>query len=178
MWNSYQHHPGWHSCYPVSLYPEQTYSGMAFPYMPVPLKNKDSQIETRGPIFKKGVPYVEQLNYNNPYNQKVFAVWHRGETFFVQEPYNKVYFKMKPDHIGKEYRFRYGSPDSPGPEVEGQLPVYDSVPGDIQYTSVREIVWVFVPAHYKANSLRSSVNIKQSGFPIEQTNEYLNHPVL
>jgi hypothetical protein len=58
MWNSYQHHPGWHSCYPISVYPQHTYSAMASPYMPVPLKNKDSQIETRGPIFKKGVPYV------------------------------------------------------------------------------------------------------------------------
>jgi hypothetical protein len=57
--------------------------------------------------------------------------------------------------------------DGKEPErVEGQLNIYDSVPGMDNYSPLWQFNYVVVPRDYAANALRSEADCLSSGYPI------------
>jgi hypothetical protein len=75
----------------------------------------------RGPVYAVGAPYVEQLEYSNPFDQKGQPVWYRNERCFVLRTPYEVVWTDPPVVLPKEYVFRHGCPDAPGDPVAYQL---------------------------------------------------------
>ena len=124
---------------------------------------------------------VEPLTYNNPFVQSIERVWYDGKLVFalsagkldlpdaghvkVAKEYQPVY-AVKLDQQGKAM----GEPE----KVPGQYNIYDSVPGQAEYSPIWQFYYVEVPHDYEANSLRSAQDCEQSGYPIHQSNDFEN----
>lgn len=70
--------------------------------------------------------------------------------------------------------FRAGE-DGP---VEGQLNVVDAIPGDEGYNDFWQVMKVTVPGDYVANTVTSLTEIRDGGYPIEETNQLVNCPIV
>jgi len=133
---------------------------------------------TSGPIYEVGAEYLEQLNYSNPFQQTVFPAWHRNQRYYCLETVGPVALSQNGYHESFEFHLRYGAPDNRREEVPGQWPILNTIPGSVLYVPIRQIVWVFVPDDYQANSLRSEEAIRKSSYPIIYSGHFRNHPTL
>lgn len=133
---------------------------------------------TTGPIYEVGAQYVEQLNYSNPLGRPVQPVWYVNERYFAIDSDYQVVWTHTPAVSTKEYLFYYGTPAAPGPQVAGQFPVYNRIPGSYYYFMTVEVVQVFVPQGYQPNSLRSETAVLKTDYPIVETGTYFVRPVL
>lgn len=133
---------------------------------------------TTGPIYEVGAPFTEQLNYSNPLGQTVQPVWHRNERLFLLTTNVPVVWQTPPEVPVKEYVFYYGTPASSGGLVPGQFPVFSLIPGRFHYQPIAELVNVYVPTTYKANSLRSQEAILVTEYPVVETGQYFVRAVL
>ena len=133
---------------------------------------------TCGPVYEVGAKYTEQLNYSNPLGRPVQPIWFEEERFFMLNTDYEVFWTDPPVVLPKEYVFRYGTQAAPGGYVPGQLPIYSLIPGSYHYQPLVEVVEVYVPSTYIANSLRSAHAVLTSDYPINETGTYFVRPVL
>jgi hypothetical protein len=123
---------------------------------------------------------TENLTYNNPYSLDIERVWFEGKTVYAVESgevelefdENRV---ARANKVAQEYQVVYSVDldergklrDGREPErVEGQLNIYDSVPGMDEYSPLWQFNYVLVPRDYEANTLRSEADCLGSGYPI------------
>lgn len=62
--------------------------------------------------------------------------------------------------------------------VKGQLDIIDTLPGEAGYNDFRQVVKVTVPRGYKANTLSSAQEVRDSGYALEKTDMLRNMPVV
>lgn len=132
----------------------------------------------RGPVYEVGAEYIEQLNYSNPLGQVVTPIWFKNERFFLLSTDYEVVWTDPPSVPVKEYLFRYGTPDAPGSFVADQLPIFSLIPGSYHYQPISEVIYVYVPADYTPNSLRSAAAVEKTTYPIVETGTYYVRAVL
>jgi len=117
------------------------------------------------------------LTYTNPYNQDVKPRWCDGEIVY-RISWGEVKVDPKTVKAAKEYLAVYAPPPPGEPtkveRVPGQLPIYDTKPGDPGYNPIWHYHYVVVPRDYKANALRSEDDVKKSGYPIVPVDHYTN----
>lgn len=118
----------------------------------------------------------EQLTFNNPFQQNVERVWYDGKVVYAVE-LGEVEVDVKKVKVAQEYQIVYSVElDKEGklkgePErVDGQLNIYDSVPGQEKYSPLWQFNYVIVPKDYEPNTLRSEADCKKSGYEIRQSN--------
>jgi hypothetical protein len=58
--------------------------------------------------------------------------------------------------------------------VPGQYGIYDSKPGDENYSPIWRYNYVVVPRDYEANTLKSEEDCLSSGFPVIESDVYTN----
>jgi hypothetical protein len=115
---------------------------------------------------------VERLTYNNPYGQTMERVWWDGRIVYAVD-LGQVDLDVARVKVAQEYQPVYsaeldesGHAASPPEMVEGQLNIYDSVPGMEKYSPLWQFNYVIVPRSYVPNTLRSERDCLQSGYPI------------
>jgi hypothetical protein len=118
---------------------------------------------------------TEQLTFNNPFGQKVERVWYDGKVVFAVE-LGEVEVDDKKVKVAQEYQLVYSVElDKEGklkgePErVEGQLNIYDSVPGQDKYSPLWQFNYVVVPKDYEPNTIRSEGDCLKSGYEIRKS---------
>ena len=126
---------------------------------------------------------VENLTYNNPYRLDVERVWFDGKVVYAVES-GEVELEFderrvaRGNRVAQEYQLVYAVElDERGklaggrePErVEGQLNIYDSVPGMERYSPLWQFNYVIVPRDYVPNTLRSEADCLASGYPIRKS---------
>jgi hypothetical protein len=123
---------------------------------------------------------TENLTYNNPYSLDIERVWFDGKTVYAVES-GEVDLDFdenraaRGNRVAQEYQVVYSVDldergklrDGREPErVEGQLNIYDSVPGMEKYSPLWQFNYVLVPRNYEPNTLRSEADCLESGYPI------------
>ena len=125
---------------------------------------------------------VERLDYNNPYGYDIERVWFDGRVVFASEQ-GELDVDEKKVKVAQEYQIVYAVElDGDGrlnagkePErVEGQLNIYDSVPGMKKYSPIWQFNYVIVPRDYEANTLRSERDCLESGYEIRKSRVFEN----
>jgi hypothetical protein len=131
-----------------------------------------------GPAWRPDA--VEALDYNNPFGQIMERVWFDGKVVFavdlgeidvdptrvkVAQEYQVVH-AVELDANGK----KVGEPEM----VEGQLNIYDTVPGMDRYSPIWQFNYVVVPRDYRANTLRSEGDCLASGYEIIRSQVFEN----
>jgi hypothetical protein len=123
---------------------------------------------------------VEALTFNNPFGQLMERVWFDGKVVFAVD---LGALDLDPGlvKVAQEYQIVYAVElDEHGrsvvePErVEGQLNIYDTVPGMDRYSPIWQFNYVIVPRDYRANSLRSEGDCLASGYPIRKSQDFEN----
>jgi hypothetical protein len=116
-----------------------------------------------------------QLNYSNPHGQRVGPRWVRSEIVFAM-PLGIVNVDPERTRWAKEYVVVYsvdGGPEGRPERVPNQYGIYDSKPGDENY-SRSGYNYVIVPRDYEANALRSEADCLAGGYPIVESDTYTN----
>ena len=131
-----------------------------------------------------GEPYrtdgVENLTYSNPYRLDVERVWFDGKLVYAVESGEvEIAFDehrvANGNKVAQEYQVVYAVElddqgklkDNQEPErVDGQLNIYDSVPGMDTYSPLWQFNYVVVPRDYAPNTFRSEAACLDSGYPI------------
>jgi hypothetical protein len=116
-----------------------------------------------------------EFQYSNPHHQRVGPRWVRGEVVYAL-PLGILNIDTTRQKWANEYVpvFRVDGPDGRPERVPGQYGIYDSKPGDPNYSPVWRYNYVVVPREYVANTLRSEEDCKSSGYPIVQGDTYTN----
>ena len=117
-----------------------------------------------------------QLHYSNPHGQRVGPRWVRGEVVFAM-PLGIVNVDPASTRWAKEYVVVYsvdGGPEGRPERVPGQFGIYDSKPGDDNYSPIWRYNYVVVPREHEANTLRSEADCLASGYPIIESDVYTN----
>ena len=122
-----------------------------------------------------GHPSVEQLSYSNPFQQRIYPVWHRYEQYFAVDAETPMAWSQKPQVPVTEYVFRRGTPENPGEPVVGQYPIFSLIPGSFHYQPVVEVAEVYVPDDYEPNTLKSETQVLTQPYPIVRTGHYAVH---
>ena len=123
---------------------------------------------------------VEALTYSNPFGQLMERVWFDGKVVFAVD-LGPVALDPRRVRVAQEYQPVYaveldengrskGDPD----RVEGQLNIYDTVPGMDRYSPIWQFNYVVVPRDYEPNSLRSERDCLASGYEILQSQDFEN----
>jgi len=123
---------------------------------------------------------VEQLTFNNPFRQKLERVWYGGKVVYALE-LGEVDVDTEKVKVAQEYQPVYaveldergkkkGEPERP----EGQLNIYDSVPGMQKYSPLWQFNYVVVPRDYEPNTLRSEADCLKSGYEIRKSQDVEN----
>ena len=126
---------------------------------------------------------VEKLTYSNPFKLNVERVWFDGKIVYAIESGEvEIAFDerrvARGNKVAQEYQVVYAVEldergklkDGAEPErVEGQLNIYDSVPGMDNYSPLWQFNYVVVPRDYEANALRSEADCLASGYPIKKS---------
>jgi hypothetical protein len=126
---------------------------------------------------------VEKLTYSNPYAFEIERVWFEGKVVYAGEQ-GEVELDFDEDRVAtnnkvaQEYQVVYAvdlddqgklqggkEPD----RVEGQLNIYDSIPGMENYSPLWQFNYVVVPDDYEANTLRSEADCLGSGYEIRKS---------
>jgi hypothetical protein len=84
-------------------------------------------------------------------------------------------FDVQPTEPAPIWVLFRGGEESP---VEGQMNIIDVIPGDTGYNDFWEVQKVTVPMDYVANTVTSSMEIMDAGYPIEETTILVNCPVV
>jgi hypothetical protein len=123
---------------------------------------------------------VEALTFNNPFGQVMERVWFDGKVCFavdlgpvvvdpaqvqVAQEYQPVY-SVQLDENGRSV----GTPE----HVDGQLNIYDTVPGMDRYSPIWQFNYVVVPRDYVPNTLRSERDCLASGYQILRSQDFEN----
>jgi hypothetical protein len=123
---------------------------------------------------------IEALTYNNPFGQVMERVWFDGKVVYaidlgavavdpaevkVAQEYQMVYSVQLDEH-GRSV----GEPE----RVEGQLNIYDTVPGMDRYSPIWQFNYVVVPRDYTPNTLRSEGDCLNSGYQIIRSQDFEN----
>ncbi|MGH2457849.1 MAG: hypothetical protein ACRDIY_03170 [Chloroflexota bacterium] len=114
-------------------------------------------------------------DYTNPYKQRVGPRWVRGEIVYAL-PLGIIHVDPERQKSAKEYVVVYSVDGADGkPErVPGQFGIYDSKPGDPQYSPVWRYNDVVAPRDYEPNTLRSEHDCLESGYPIIEADIFTN----
>ena len=123
---------------------------------------------------------IEALSFNNPFGQVMERVWFDGKVVFAVD-LGRVVVDPKEVKVAQEYQPVYaaelddqersvGAPEM----VEGQLNIYDTVPGMDRYSPIWQFNYVVVPRDYVANTLRSEADCLNSGYPILKSQDFEN----
>ena len=120
------------------------------------------------------------LDYNNPFGYEIERVWFDGRIIFASEQ-GELDIDESKVKVAQEYQVVYGVDlDDHGklraePErVEGQLNIYDSVPGMPGYSPIWQFNYVIVPRDYVPNTLRSMEDCVASGYEIRRSRVFEN----
>ena len=123
---------------------------------------------------------VEDLRYNNPYRYRIERVWFDGKVVFAID-LGRVAVDPAEVKVAQEYQIVYavdldeqGRSVRPPDQVEGQLNIYDTVPGMPGYSPIWQFNYVIVPRDYVPNALRSERDCLASGYEIRQTRVFEN----
>ncbi len=115
---------------------------------------------------------AERLTYNNPYGQEMERVWFDGKVVYAIE-LGQIEIDVKKVKVAQEYQVVYKVELTkekklvrPAEEVEGQLNIYDSVPGMDKYSPLWQFNYVIVPRSYVPNTLRSEADCLAAGYEI------------
>jgi hypothetical protein len=134
-----------------------------------------------GPVYDD--EGVERLTYSNPYALDIERVWFDGKIVYAAEQ-GEVDIEFddnraaRNNKVAQEYQVVYAVDlddegklrgDEEPERVEGQLNIYDSVPGMEKYSPLWQFNYVIVPRDYVANTLRSEADCLSSGYPIERS---------
>ena len=123
---------------------------------------------------------VEALTFNNPFGQVMERVWFDGKVVFAVD-LGPVAVDTAQVKVAQEYQVVYaveldehghsvGTPE----RVEGQLNIYDTVPGMDRYSPIWQFNYVVVPRDYTVNSLRSERDCLASGYQILRSQDFEN----
>ena len=123
---------------------------------------------------------LEALTYNNPFGQVMERVWFDGKVVFAID-LGRVVVDPAEVKVAQEYQMVYsvqldergrsaGEPE----RVEGQLNIYDTVPGMDRYSPVWQFNYVVVPRDYTPNTLRSEGDCLNSGYQIIRSQDFEN----
>lgn len=118
---------------------------------------------------------TSELTYSNPHHQRVGPRWVRGEVVWAM-PLGLIHVDPDQTKWAKEYVVVFSMDGNDGrPErVPGQYGIYDSRPGDDNYSPIWRYNYVVVPRDYEANTLRSEDDVLGSGYPVTQADTYTN----
>ncbi|CAN5668100.1 hypothetical protein BH23CHL2_BH23CHL2_22560 [soil metagenome] len=122
---------------------------------------------------------TDELTYSNPHQQRVGPRWVRGEVVWGM-PLGIVQIDPENTKWANEYVVCYSLDGNDGrPErVPGQFGIYDSKPGDPNYSPIWRYNYVVVPRDYEPNALRSEDDVLGSGYQVVQDDVYTNCPVI
>lgn len=123
---------------------------------------------------------TEALTYSNPFGQTMERVWFDGKVVYAVDLGD---VDVDPDavKVAQEYQVAYavkldehskliGEPEL----VDGQLNIYDSVPGMAIYSPIWQFNYVIVPREYVPNTLRSAADCLASGYPLLRSRVFEN----
>lgn len=124
---------------------------------------------------------VESLTFNNPFAQGMERVWYKGKIVYALDAGELEIPTAGDVKVAQEYQLVYsveldkggkakGEPES----VEGQLNIYDTVPGDDDYSPIWQFNYVVVPRDYEVNTIRSEDECLESGYTIHKSNDFEN----
>lgn len=125
---------------------------------------------------------VVNLKYNDPFKQGIHPVWIHGKKAFHL---NLGAVNQRPAYkIAEQYlvlrEADYKQPTKTPAEFMATSktivgdPVFDSAPGDANYSPIWHNNWVLVPASYQPNTLKSEEEVKKSGYKIVSTTIWVN----
>jgi hypothetical protein len=163
------------------------------PLEPVTTSSESSVAETEGPGWNVAAGEVgrgagpawrgdatEDLTYNNPFGQVMERVWFDGKVVFAVD-LGRVVVDAAQVKVAQEYQPVYsvqldenGNSVGEPRMVEGQLNIYDTVPGMDRYSPIWQFNYVLVPPDYVANSLRSERDCLASGYQILRSQDFEN----
>ncbi len=137
---------------------------------------------SQGPGGKQFVDSgAESLTYSNPFGQSIERVWYNGKIVYALDAGELEVDEVGDLQVAQEYQIVYKvdlddakKARSEPEEVSGQLNIYDSVPGDEKYSPIWQFNYVVVPREYEVNTLRSVQDCKESGYPIQRSNDFEN----
>jgi hypothetical protein len=110
------------------------------------------------------------------------ALWFDERVVFATEQ-GEVDVDPKKVKVAQEYQIVYAVRLTPkgklagGKEprrVQGQLNIYDSLPGMKKYSPIWQFNYVIVPRDYVANTLRSERDCLRSGYEIRRSSVFEN----
>jgi hypothetical protein len=118
---------------------------------------------------------VPTLQYSNPYGQRVGPRWVRGEVVYAM-PMGIVHIDPERQKWANEYVpvYRIDGPEGRPERVPNQYGIYDSKPGDPNYSPIWRYNYVVVPRDYEPNTLRSAEDCLRSGYQIVPADTYTN----
>jgi hypothetical protein len=115
------------------------------------------------------------ISSSHPHHQRVGPRWVRGEIVYAM-PLGVVQVDPEKTRWAKEYVVVYSvnGPDGRPERVPSQYGIYDSRPGDTDYSPIWRYHYVIVPRTYQANELKSESDVLASGYHVVQTDVYTN----
>lgn len=123
---------------------------------------------------------VESLTFNNPFGQVMERVWFDGKVCFAVD-LGEVEVDPSKVKVAQEYQPVYsvqldehGRSIGTPAHVEGQLNIYDTVPGMDRYSPIWQFNYVVVPRTYVPNTLRSESDCLASGYQILRSQDFEN----
>lgn len=119
---------------------------------------------------------TEQLDYNDPLQQKVETAWAHGKKYWAFGPNIPLPIDPQRTKVAQEYVIVYEVSEAHdwAKFVPLQLNIYDSVPGEPKYSPIWHLNWVVVPPDYVPNTLRSEEDVKNSPYPVIPSENYVN----
>ena len=119
--------------------------------------------------------HAPEFDYSNPHHQRVGPRWVRGEVVYAL-PLGLIHIDPERQKWAKEYVVVYSVDGADGkPErVPGQFGIYDSKPGDANYSPIWRYNYVVAPRDYVPNTFRSEDDCLASGYPIITADMYTN----
>ncbi len=125
--------------------------------------------DERGPVA------APELTYSNPHQQRIGPRWVRGEVVWAM-PLGIVHVDPAQTKWAKEYVvvYRLDGPDGRPERVPDQFGIYDSKPGDANYSPIWRYNYVLVPRDYQPNALRSEDDVLRSGYQVIEADTYPN----
>ncbi len=135
---------------------------------------------TRGGQSAWRADSIEALTFNNPFGQVMERVWFDGKVVYAVD-LGRVVVDPSLVTVAQEYQVVYeveldeqGRSVSPATVVEGQLNIYDTVPGMDRYSPIWQFNYVIVPRDYRPNALRSERDCLDSGYQILKSQDFEN----
>lgn len=123
---------------------------------------------------------IEALTFNNPFGQVMERVWFDGKVVFAID-LGRVVLDPAEVKVAQEYQPVYsvqlderGRSVGEAEMVDGQLNIYDTVPGMDRYSPIWQFNYVIVPRDYVANTLRSEQDCLASGYQILRSQDFEN----